>query len=562
MATAGSDAVARADGAAAARQLVLVVDDDPSIRLLCRVEPRARGLRACARRRDSLDARRGRSWRREPSTSCSSTCTSGTRAAWRSWRSSARAVRARRSRSSTGSIERRRLGDVADRQRVIAKPFTIERAVGDRRGLAAGVDAVEFRSRDDEPRSAAPPSSRRGSSSTRSSAPRRPAPCASARRSSPSRRRSSRATPISSRASSSTRCARRRSAGDGDERERLYRLRKACEGGLVAARARRAGGRAGERDPRRARHVQRRGAAAAHGAGEARRARRRTPIARSSASSSATRRRRSTSERLDADRARARSSSADLTGEPDPVARNEEEKGISLRAARATCSSRRATRVETRTRRCATAGSSGCSGPERDARCRRSRTCSYVRRLSPLESTYTKERATEVCLATLEALGFDLAGDPNIRLDLEDRPQKTPRACVIASDPPEVVHLITRAQGGLPDYQAFLHEAGHALHYAGCDPRPAVHVPPHLARPRADGDLLVHLSRRSRASRAGTRAHFGLSRRAGGGERGGDASSSRRCSSAATPRSSATSSASGRASRRTAALASATTPSA
>jgi hypothetical protein len=40
---------------------------------------------------------------------------------------------------------------------------------------------------------------------------------------------------------------------------------------------------------------------------------------------------------------------------------------------------------------------------------------------------------------------------------------------VIASDPPSVVHLITRAQGGLHDYQAFLHEAGHALHYAGVD---------------------------------------------------------------------------------------------
>ena len=41
---------------------------------------------------------------------------------------------------------------------------------------------------------------------------------------------------------------------------------------------------------------------------------------------------------------------------------------------------------------------------------------------------------------------------------------------MIASDPPFVVHLITRAQGGLHDYGAFLHEAGHALHYAGCDP--------------------------------------------------------------------------------------------
>jgi hypothetical protein len=94
----------------------------------------------------------------------------------------------------------------------------------------------------------------------------------------------------------------------------------------------------------------------------------------------------------------------------------------------------------------------------------------WMRRLSPLESTYTKERATEICLQTLEALGFDLNAQPNIKLDLDDRPQKSPRACVIASDPPKVVHLITRAQGGLHDYQAFLHEAGHALHYAGCDP--------------------------------------------------------------------------------------------
>jgi len=95
----------------------------------------------------------------------------------------------------------------------------------------------------------------------------------------------------------------------------------------------------------------------------------------------------------------------------------------------------------------------------------------YVRRLSPLDATYTKDRATEVCLQTLSALGFDLASDTNIKLDLDDRPQKSPRACVIASDPPKVVHLITRAQGGLHDYQAFMHEAGHALHYAGVDPK-------------------------------------------------------------------------------------------
>ena len=95
---------------------------------------------------------------------------------------------------------------------------------------------------------------------------------------------------------------------------------------------------------------------------------------------------------------------------------------------------------------------------------------SYVRRLSPLAGTYTKERSVPVCVASLASLGFDLEAEKGIRPDLDDRPQKNPRACVIASDPPRVVHLITRAQGGLSDYMAFLHEAGHALHYAGCDP--------------------------------------------------------------------------------------------
>ena len=41
---------------------------------------------------------------------------------------------------------------------------------------------------------------------------------------------------------------------------------------------------------------------------------------------------------------------------------------------------------------------------------------------------------------------------------------------MIASDPPRVVWLITRSQGGIHDYEALLHEAGHALHYAGLDP--------------------------------------------------------------------------------------------
>jgi len=160
---------------------------------------------------------------------------------------------------------------------------------------------------------------------------------------------------------------------------------------------------------------------------------------------------------------------AEISGEPDPVARNEQEKAISLTELERVL-------VEASE---ATAGAWGTLrdtwferllGAERDELPSNAHV-HYLRRLSPLESTYTKERAVDVCLATTLALGFDMTAIPNIRLDLEDRPQKSPRACVIPSNPPEVVHLITRAQGGISDYQAFMHEAGHALHYAGVDPR-------------------------------------------------------------------------------------------
>ena len=159
---------------------------------------------------------------------------------------------------------------------------------------------------------------------------------------------------------------------------------------------------------------------------------------------------------------------ADVTGIADPVARNEDEKQVSLRPIldavdRARVESTPAFTPE-RER-----WFDRLLGPEREET-PTSAHMAWIRRLSPLEAVYSKERSVAVCLATLEHLGFDLAAEPGIRTDLEDRPQKSPRACVIASDPPRVVHLITRAQGGIHDYEAFLHEAGHALHYAGCDP--------------------------------------------------------------------------------------------
>jgi hypothetical protein len=117
---------------------------------------------------------------------------------------------------------------------------------------------------------------------------------------------------------------------------------------------------------------------------------------------------------------------ADLTEEPDAVARNEEEKQISLRELESVLASA-SDQIEGAFIAMRERWFERLLGPDREDQ-PSSAHMGYVRRLSPLDSTYTKDRATDVCLATLSALGFDLAADKNIRLDLDDRPQKSPRA--------------------------------------------------------------------------------------------------------------------------------------
>ncbi len=255
-------------------------------------------------------------------------------------------------------------------------------------------------------------------------------------------------------------------ASDADERERLYRLRKTCEAGLATAEL------AEEDDELENRIL----AARVTWNGEEMPLRsaqaklavldsyaERAELGALQADVSAS----FNQDRLDL-LAKWEALEADLSGIASSIERNSEEKQIDLheleRALAAASAAADGPYAKLREEWFAR-----LLGPDREET-PASFHAAYMRRLSPLESTYTKERSVEVCMDTLTKLGFDMENDENIRLDLDDRPQKSPRACVIASDPPKVVHLITRAQGGLHDYQAFLHEAGHALHYAGCDP--------------------------------------------------------------------------------------------
>jgi hypothetical protein len=252
----------------------------------------------------------------------------------------------------------------------------------------------------------------------------------------------------------------------GDDRERLYRVRKTCESGLISAQL---AEREDELENRLlAERVIFKGEEMPLRNAQAKLAvlpayADREELGQIQAAANA----RFNDERLELLRANEELA-AEYSGIADPVERNEEEKGISLRDLSRTLEQVGDDSAESYAR-LRERWFARLLGDERED-VPSSHHSAWMRRLSPLESTYTKERATEICLQTLVALGFDLNAQPNIKLDLDDRPQKAPRACVIASDPPKIVHLITRAQGGLHDYQAFLHEAGHALHYGGCDP--------------------------------------------------------------------------------------------
>jgi hypothetical protein len=252
-------------------------------------------------------------------------------------------------------------------------------------------------------------------------------------------------------------------AGDPVELERLYRLRKSCEGGLVSREVAELADEVenrilAARVPFQGENVPLRTAQAKLAVLPDYGEREDLGVATQRVSAGFN------DDRLELIR-RIEDLDADISGIGDPVERNEEEKGISLSdlSEALQAASGQLTDVFEQLRE---RWFERLLGPERDA-VPASFHVGYVRRLSPLESTYTKERCVEVCLDTLQRIGLDLQAQPNIRLDLDDRPQKSPRACVVPSDPPSVVHLITRAQGGMHDYAAFLHEAGHALHYAG-----------------------------------------------------------------------------------------------
>ena len=86
-----------------------------------------------------------------------------------------------------------------------------------------------------------------------------------------------------------------------------------------------------------------------------------------------------------------------------------------------------------------------------------------------LDAGFPADRLVRAFTETMAGLGLDLAAQPNIVLDTQQRPTKTPRAYCAPVRVPDEVYLVVPRVGGREDFAALFHEGGHAEHYANAD---------------------------------------------------------------------------------------------
>ncbi len=86
------------------------------------------------------------------------------------------------------------------------------------------------------------------------------------------------------------------------------------------------------------------------------------------------------------------------------------------------------------------------------------------------DAMFPKDRMLPALEGTLADLGIDLKSQANVHLDLEERPNKTPRAFCAPIEIPDKVMLVIQPIGGPDDWRALFHEAGHAEHFANTAP--------------------------------------------------------------------------------------------
>ena len=82
------------------------------------------------------------------------------------------------------------------------------------------------------------------------------------------------------------------------------------------------------------------------------------------------------------------------------------------------------------------------------------------------DPSFPGDRMLPALEATLADLGVDLHAQENVELDVEQREKKTPRAFCSPIEVPQRVVLVIQPIGGVDDWRALFHEAGHTEHFA------------------------------------------------------------------------------------------------
>lgn len=90
----------------------------------------------------------------------------------------------------------------------------------------------------------------------------------------------------------------------------------------------------------------------------------------------------------------------------------------------------------------------------------------YFLNLSDYDRRFPASELLRVYKETMHGLGIKVDRQKNIQIDSEERPHKNPRAFCAPVVVPSEIKLVIRPIGGQSDYQAMLHEGGHAQHYA------------------------------------------------------------------------------------------------
>ncbi len=88
-------------------------------------------------------------------------------------------------------------------------------------------------------------------------------------------------------------------------------------------------------------------------------------------------------------------------------------------------------------------------------------------RAHEFDPLFPKDDMVKIISIFIKEIGLDIYSGNRIRYDLELRDNKSYRAFCSSVKVPDEIYLVINPMGGVESYSAFLHELGHAMHYAG-----------------------------------------------------------------------------------------------